>query len=265
MIGERADVSVLPATVMAWRRVSIALAWRPEWPVAMLAGIAWLLFAVLSLQGDGAGGHAAHAQAQASLSAFALMPWSTSWLASWLLMSFAMMVPATLPAVRHVAFNSIEARRARAMAIYVVAYLAVWGAFGVIAFALIVSTRTLIAAAIDRALFAIVLAVATGWQLTRIKRRAISACKRTVPLPPHGLRADRACARFGMLQAWRCILACWPLMLLMAAMPHPHALLPMIALATIVLVEERASNRDRLIVPIACVLAVATLAAALAA
>jgi predicted metal-binding membrane protein len=227
---------------VAWQRVSIALAWRPEWPVAVLAGVAWLLLALLSLQGDG-GGHAAHTVTHG--------PQSASWaMLAWMLMSFAMMVPATLPAVRHVAFNSIDARRARAMTIYVAAYLAVWVAFGAIAFALIEAVRALVTAG-DRALVATVLAIATVWQLTRIKRRAIVACKRTVPLPPDGLRADRACARFGLLQAWRCIVACWPLMLLMAAMTHPHPLLPMIALTVVVLLEERAPNRDRMIVPIA--------------
>jgi predicted metal-binding membrane protein len=260
---------------VACRRVSIALAWRPEWPVAVLAGIAWLLLVLLSRQGDG-GGHVAHVST-ATIAAGArvatgwtlpLALWAGPlWLfMSWLLMSFAMMVPATLPAVRHVAFNSIEARRARAIAIYVGAYLAVWCAFGLMAFALIGASRAMTGIGVgDRVLIAIVLAIATGWQLTRIKRRAISACKRTVPLPPAGLRADRACARFGVLQAWRCILACWPLMLLMAALPHPHPLLPMIALTAVVLVEERASNRDRLIIPIAGLFAVATVAAALAA
>jgi predicted metal-binding membrane protein len=248
----------------AWRRVSIALAWRPEWPVAVLAGIAWLALVLLSLEADG--GHGAHAPPPAVLTGGTLASWANApWLLmSWLLMSFAMMVPATLPAVRHVALNSIDARRARAMTSYVIAYVAVWGLFGVIAFTLIESSRMLLASS-DWALVAIVLAIATVWQLTRIKRRAISACKRTVPLPPDGLRADRACARFGVMQAWRCILACWPLMLLMAAMPHPHPLLPMIALTVIVLVEERARNRDRLTVPIANLLGAATVVVAISA
>jgi predicted metal-binding membrane protein len=66
------------------------------------------------------------------------------------------------------------------------------------------------------------------------------------------------------MQAWRCILACWPLMLLMAAMPHPHPLLPMVALTLIVLVEARARNRDNLRVPIAGILLIATIASAFA-
>lgn len=265
--------------VAAWRRLSIALAWRPEWPIAALVGIAWLLLALLSFQGDAT--HAAHASSSTPTAGL-LMRWLMSWLMSWVLMSFAMMMPATLPAVRHVALNSIDARRARAMTVYVVAYLAVWVLFGLIAFALIEVGRMPLllalalppspmtpplsaAATSDRVLLAILLAIATAWQLTRIKRRAVGACKRTVPLPPYGLRADRACARFGVMQAWRCIMACWPLMLLMAALPHPHPLLPMLVLTAIVLLEERAPTRDRLIIPIAGLLAAATVAAALAA
>lgn len=242
----------------AWRRLSIALAWRPEWPVTVLVGIAWLLLAVLSMQGEASNSHAAHASSSTH-SAGALMPWPMPWL----LMSFAMMMPATLPAVRHVALNSIESRRARAMTVYVIAYLAVWGVFGLIALTLIEGIHLLLPALSNRVLVAIMLAIATAWQLTRIKRRAIVACKRTVPLPPYGLRADRACARFGVMQAWRCILSCWPLMLLMAALPHPHPLLPMMALTAIILLEERAPKRDRLIIPIATLLAAATAAAVL--
>jgi predicted metal-binding membrane protein len=248
-------------TAIAWRRVSIALSWRPEWPVTLLVGVCWLLLALLSLQGDGSHGvraaHAAygvHAASAAQSFAPAML------LASWLLMSCAMMVPATLPAVRHVAFNSIATRRARAMIVYVASYLAVWVVFGVIAFTLVESIRTLFVSpsstTSDRLLLAIALTIAAIWQLTRIKRRAIVACRRTVPLPPDGLAADRACARFGVLQAWRCLIACWPLMLSMAIMRHPHPLLPTIALTLLVLAEERAPNRDRLIAPIAALFAV---------
>jgi predicted metal-binding membrane protein len=254
-------------TAIAWRRVSIALAWRPEWPVTLAVGLCWLLLAMLSLQGDGSSSHAHAAHAAASASGSLVSPASMSWitmLTSWLLMSFAMMVPATLPAIRHVAFNSIATRRARAMTVYVTAYLTVWLLFGVTAFTLVEASRTLFGSpSNDLSLIAIALAIAACWQLTRIKRRAIVACKRTVPLPPDGLRADRACARFGVMQAWRCLLACWPLMLLMAVITHPHPLLPTIALTLLVLVEERAPNRDRLILPIAALFAAAALIVAI--
>ena len=42
-------------------------------------------------------------------------------------------------------------------------------------------------------------------------------------------------------------------------MPHPHPLLPMLALTLLVLVEERAPNRDRLILPFAALFAAAAL------
>ncbi len=227
--------------------VATALAWKPEWPVALLAGVAWLMLYLLSAadadqtihHSDGAAG---------SLIAVARS------VGSWGLMSFAMMMPATLPAVRHVALNSIRTRRRRAMALYALAYLAVWIVYGVLVVTVV--ALAIRGGASDRQLVVFMLAMATVWQLTRTKRRSVIACRRTVPLPPEGWRADVACMHFGVLQAWRCLVSCWPLMLLMAVVGHEFTL--MIALALIVLAEERLSMRDRVIVPFAAVFAAAT-------
>jgi predicted metal-binding membrane protein len=163
-----------------------------------------------------------------------------------------------MPAVRHVGLNSIRRRRQRAMAVYVAAYMAVWVAFGLLALELVGSSRA--AGATERQLVVLALAIMTAWQLTRWKRRAIVACRRTVALPPAGVRADLACARFGMLQAWRCMIACWPVMLLMVVVGHQ--LLLMILLTLIVVAEERVPKRDRLILPLAGAFAVVTVLAA---
>lgn len=48
-----------------------------------------------------------------------------------------------------------------------------------------------------------VLQVAAGWQLSPYKRRAVLACRQTVPLPPLGRRADAAAVRFGRRPGWR--------------------------------------------------------------
>lgn len=230
------------------QRAAIALAWRPEWPVAVLVGAGWLVVASLQLSGRHSG-HGAGPTA-GSLTVVAL--------GAWAVMSLVMMVPATLPAVRHVGLNSIRGRRHWAMAVYVTSFLAVWIVFGTVALGLVEAGRA--AGVSDGRSLVLTLALATGWQLTRTKRRAILSCRRTVPLPPAGWRADRACARFGVLQAWRCILACWPLMLLMALLGHQ--LWPMTLLTIIVIAEERASRRERLVAPIACLFAAATVVAA---
>jgi predicted metal-binding membrane protein len=105
-----------------------------------------------------------------------------------------------------------------------------------------------------------VLLVAAGWQLTRTKRRALIACRRTVPLPPQGRPADAACLRFGVRQAWRCVVTCWPLMLLMAVSMHPAW---MAVLAVVMYAEERTHTGRRLVRPLATVLGVAAAAVAI--
>ncbi len=199
-------------------RVAAALQWRPEWPVTLVVGVAWVACAVLAA----INGHD-HAGAAAALGA-------------WTLMAVAMMGPMALPAVRHVALNSLRARRARAMALYVAVFMAVWVAFGIAALgADAVATGTL---AIDgQILLAATLAIAAAWQLTPAKRRAIYACTRTVALPPSGRKADRGVARFARLQARRSVRSCWALMLVMVAAGHTN-LAWMAGLTAFILFEE---------------------------
>lgn len=191
------------AIAFSRQRAATALAWRPEWPIALLVGLAWVAACVVyaSTGGDHRGTGAAAA------------------LGGLTLMAVTMMGPMALPAVRHVALNSLRTRRLRAMAIYFAVFTAIWMAFGAVALAgERLATQTL---GIDsRVLLAAALAVAAAWQLTRAKRRAIYACTRTVALPPTGRRADAACARFALKQGRRSVVSCWALMLVMAAVGH---------------------------------------------
>ena len=202
------------------QRVATALEWRPEWPLVLVVALAWVVAAALY-----AGGGADHRDASAGFA-----------LAGWAVMAVAMMGPMALPAVRHVALNSLRPRRTRAMAIYFAVFTAVWVAFGVAALTgERLATHTV---GIDSsALLAAALALAAAWQLTRTKRRAIYACTRTIALPPLSRRADAACARFGLKQGWRTVVSCWALMLVMAAVGHMH-LAWMAALTAFVSFEE---------------------------
>jgi predicted metal-binding membrane protein len=223
------------------QRVSAALAWRPEWPVGVLVVVAWVVLAALHVTTPaGSGGHHGAAQTLGVL------------VGGWALMSAAMMLPATLPAVRHVGLNSTRRRRWWAITVYVSAYVAVWIAFGVPALLLLgpVTATGMTDARIAAGLFA----VAASWQLTRWKRRSVVACRRTVALPPHGRRADLACVRFGVGQAGRCVVASWPLMLLMALLGHTN-LFAMIAATAVVAAEERTASAHLLLVPTAAAFA----------
>jgi predicted metal-binding membrane protein len=230
------------------QRLALTLRWRPEWRVASVVVAAWIaLLAGIGMHGTQLGSH--HAPLAA--------------LVMWTLMVVAMMVPVTLPAVRHVALNSMRRRQQRAIAVYVGAYIGVWMAFGLAAIGvqhvlgahLGVSHQVLLSAA---------LAAAGGWQLTRAKRRALYACGRTVPLPPYGRPADAACARFALLHAWRCIRSCWAIMLVMVVIGH-SSLIWMIALTALVVAEELTVGGRRLTRPAAGVLAAAAAAIALGA
>lgn len=220
------------------RRVALALAWRPEWPVAGLVGAGWLLLTGLQI----AGSHRLHAPPS---------------LGGWAVMSFLMMVPVTLPAVRHVAFNSIRARRRRAMAVYLGAYLAAWTAFGVLPLGMIEAARRVGLA--SHIMLIAALAIAAAWQLSETRRQCILRCRRTVPLPPVGRRADAACARFALLQAGHCGIVCWPVMLVMAV--HGHDFWLMAGVTGLVVAEEQASWRERIFAPAAAAFAAAAVIA----
>jgi predicted metal-binding membrane protein len=231
------------------------LRWRPEWPYLVLTVLAWV--ALLA----GAGGHvgatrasddtrhpelaaASHHHHHAKLAAPATMTHGAAHssrtlpaaLAGWTLMSVAMMVPVVLPAVRHVGLNSLRQRRQWAMFVFFAVYVGAWAAFGILAFTwqrLALETMGIDA----RILLASTLVVAAGWQLTRVKRRALLACRRTVPLPPIGRRADAGCARFALRQSRRCMASCWALMAAMVAVQQAAAIW-MLSLTALVAAEE---------------------------
>lgn len=242
----------------ARRQLAVTLAWRPEWPVVVIVAMAWVALIAIHASPSGQGSHIAHSGTSdpvtpgADVGSWALASWA---LASWALMSVAMMVPATLPAVRHVGLNSIRRRRHRATAIYVASYVAVWSVFGAVALLLVAALRA--AGADGLVLVAGVLVIAVLWQMTRGKRRAIVACRRTVGLPPTGWRADFACVRFGLRQSGPCIVSCWPLMLLMAVIGHT-SLLVMAALTIGIVAERRIPVRGPVAVPVTGALAAAT-------
>jgi predicted metal-binding membrane protein len=236
-------------------RAAAALRWRPEWRITLVVALAWV---TLLATHD----HQHHGQATPAVGPTPGLQQDAGGLLAplpgWALMTVAMMVPVTLPAVRHVGFNSIRPRRQRAMILYVVVYLGMWIAFGIPALAVARLARQ----AFDlegRVLLALALVVAAGWQLTHSKRRALFRCRRTVPLPPVGLRADAGCARFALQQGWRCVTSCWALMAVTAVVAHSsHAgLVWMTALTALAMLEELTLLGRHLLRPSAIALALA--------
>jgi predicted metal-binding membrane protein len=251
-------------------QIALVLRWRPEWPLAVVVLAAW----VVLLAYDGAHGKAAaglhdpHAYCSLLASEHPAEPIVIGpapahgphadgnvmrELPGWTLMAVAMMAPVGLPAARHVGFNSIRARRYRAIAVYFATYVAVWIGFGMIALGAAGLARQTLGVDTDL-LLAGTLAAAAAWQLTRWKRRALYGCKRTVPLPPLGLRADAGCVRFALKHGWRCLTSCWALMATMAVVDR-SSVIWMAVLTAFVTVEELTVAGRRLRVPAAAVFA----------
>jgi predicted metal-binding membrane protein len=159
----------------------------------------------------------------------------------WLLMIGAMMLPMAAMAARHVAFRSFPERRGRAVATFLLGYAAIWCAAAPL---YLLAGLAVHAAAGDALLvpLAAALVLAAAWQGTAGKQQALRLCHRTVPLPPSGWRADRACLAYGLAHGRYCLRSCWALMLVPTAGGHYPALM---LLAGAVGFAERAGPAGR--------------------
>jgi predicted metal-binding membrane protein len=126
-----------------------------------------------------------------------------------LLMAAAAMLPATLPALHHVARNSLRRRRRAVVAAFLLGYLAVWTGAGALQVA---AAAVMPAAALSATLLALLLAAV--WELTPLKRAALLACHRSVPIPLWGAGAILTVFRFGLRIGCACVGSCWALMLI---------------------------------------------------
>jgi predicted metal-binding membrane protein len=177
----------------------------------VVAAVAAAAVLVPLLARDGAPAHGDHHGSHTS---------DESWLAGWshwALMVVAMMLPVVAPYARRVAFGSLWRRRHRAIAWFVLGYLAIWLGAG------IALTGAVAAAAPGAAspVVPVLLIGAAAWQVSRPRRRILRRCG---ALPPHALRgwrADRDCTANGLRYGIRCGLVCGPAMAAMALSGSP--------------------------------------------
>jgi predicted metal-binding membrane protein len=211
--AERPEALAYAASAACW--AALLLAWTaPALPLFCIVGAG--LFSGLSF---------------GLRSALADFHWPFA-LGHWLLMIGAMMVPMTAAALRIVALRSFRERRTRALGLFLAAYVAVWCA---VAPLYLVAALAVHVAAGGALLLPLGLAfgLAAAWQASAAKQRALRRCHRTVPLPPSGRRADRACLRYGLDHGRFCLASCWALMLIPAAGGHHPALMLVAAAAAI--------------------------------
>lgn len=175
---------------------------------------------------------------------------------AWLIMISAMMLPSSLPLLRIFAFaSSNQPKHHLAFAAFVGGYVAVWCAFGLIAFGADVAIHR----TVDRVVWlhahpwliaGSVLAAAGIFQFTPLKDACLRACR----LPANFLmrnyrRGARAAFELGYRHGLFCLGCCWALMSIGFA--AGFASLWWMAALTALMVYEKTARRGRAAVPVA--------------
>jgi predicted metal-binding membrane protein len=220
---------------------------RPEIVAGAFVLVAWGALLLLAAQGTRSGSEGGTDMpgmpgmtAVASNAAAPVWSRAVEGLPQWVLMTVAMMGPVAVAGVRHTALNSLRWRRGRGMAEFAAGYLAAWTAFGGLALV----AAELASPVPGSVRLGIVLAAASAWELSSLKRRCMLACHRTVPLPLYGWHAERGALLFGLRQGLSCLGTCWCLMLIMVAAPGGH-LLWTVALTAVISSERFAEHPRR--------------------
>ncbi|MFN7144383.1 MAG: DUF2182 domain-containing protein, partial [Myxococcota bacterium] len=165
-------LSAIPRAVAGLpRAVADAVEEHPEGGVFVLAAVAWASMLP----------HALSAPLTCHTASFA-----DDW-GAWMRMVLAMMLPLMAGSVRWTAERSFRSRQGRAMAGYVLGYLAPWAALGGVVAWLLGQPG------VDRSHAALVFAIASAWSATPLYTRLVGESHRTIPLAPRGWRADRDC------------------------------------------------------------------------
>jgi predicted metal-binding membrane protein len=177
-------------------------------------------------------------------------------LAAWLVMIAAMMLPSSLPLMRMFALASAkQPRPAMALASFIGGYVLVWCAFGLLAF----GADVLVHRTVDRVAWLAarpwligggVLALAGAFQFSRLKDQCLRACRLPANfLMRHYRRGTRAAFDIGYRHGLFCVGCCWALMLVSFA--AGFASLWWMAALTALMTFEKTASRGRRAVPIA--------------
>jgi predicted metal-binding membrane protein len=214
----------MPALQVAWQAVK-----RLPAPLLAATAAGWT---VLALR-----------ESSASLSTFCVSgeaisrgAFSGSTVASTLLPDLALMLLAMMPPLlasplQHIWRRSLTRRRGRAIALFIVGYLGIWLAVGML---LVAASRVLTATAWPG--IALGALIAMAWQATPLKQASLNLCHRRPALEAFGLRAETDALLYGVTHGIWCAGACWALMLLplLVGGPLHWALMPMVMLIAII-------------------------------
>ncbi len=235
---------------------------RPALLAAALIGLAGLAWAALVAWEHSSLAHAMHVPALGApvlaCEGPAVLPQAATYVAGWVLMTVAMMLPTTLP-LANVFARLVRRRedRTRLFALLVAGYLAVWIAFGVAALLVHAIVRAWADASgwlwsHDWVPSAATLALAGGFQFSSLKERCLDACRSPLPFVVshwHGRAPSRDALRLGLAHGAFCVGCCWALMLLMFTVGL-GSVAWMLMLAIVMAVEKNAPWGKRLSAPL---------------
>jgi predicted metal-binding membrane protein len=190
-----------------------------------MSGIAW---AALALWHASPYAHFMHAEALAA-PGLACEPVSAPlragfYVAGWLLMTIAMMLPTTLPLVAvFVRLTGARPERTSLLAWLLAGYVAVWAGFGVAAYAVHAAIHAWTEGSgwvwtHGWVIGATTLAIAGAFQFSRLKERCLDECRSPMAFAVsrwRGARPRREAFRLGIDHGAYCVGCCWALMLLM--------------------------------------------------
>ncbi len=257
------------SVVKEWQR-DLAVFQFP--PLALsLAGLAWVLLFGLHASPYGRYLHHGDWGAVGLGAAICSAVPGGAWLAplmayaiGWLLMTAAMMLPTTLPLTR--IFGRIAAGRHDGAVLHgllIMGYLVAWSGFGVLAYAL---DRALHAsffgwpwlARHPEMLGAMVLAMAGGFQFSRLKYHCLDKCRTPLGFITshwHGPQPWREAFWLGLAHGGYCVGCCWALMLVMFFVGTGN-MGWMLVLGLVMAVEKNHSWGRRIAAPLGSILLV---------
>ena len=186
--------------------------------------------------------------------------------ASWLLMSAAMMLPTTLPLIA--IFRRLTAARADRnvlVALVILGYLVVWGAFGLTVHLIDALIHLLVRLSPwltlnGWAMGAAVLAVAGAFQFSALKYRCLDKCRTPLSFVIEhwrGRAERRQALALGLHHGLFCVGCCWAIMLLMFVI-GTGSLGWMLMLAAVMAVEKNMPWGRRLSAPLGVALLAAS-------
>ena len=223
-----------------------------------LAAAAW--FALWTWEGSPAGHYLHHAGSGGPVPLEAAL-----FTAGWILMIVAMMLPSSVPLV--VTFGALVGRRRRPgllVALLLVGYLVVWGAFGLLAWLADRGVHAAVdalpwLAAHPQLILATTLLAAGLWQFSPLRDRCLDACRSPLGFVLNrwrGTSERREAMAMGIAHGAFCVGCCWSLMLVMfgVGLGSPSA---MLVLGSLTAVEKNLPWGRRLTRPLGVALAIA--------